>query len=806
MTFLNPYILALLATVAAPVLIHLFSKPQLRRIRWAATRFLAASLEKNRRRLRVEDLLLLFMRAALVVLLVLIFARPALLTTGDAALSSGETAAAIVIDNSASMGQSDGGETRFAEARAAARTIIGQLSRSSSCSLWLAAAPRPTPLAAKPSQDFALLRRLLDNAAPGDFASDLRPALEAAADSLATATANKEVFVFTDGQSAAWRQSGDIRKLVEKHRGKIRFHFRTIGKEGADNLAVTGLKTSGSLAAPGQKIRVTAEITNHGKTAATKIPVKLFVDGEPAQDEAVCENVAPGETKAVVLFASIRAAGRHTLRAEIPPDRLPADNSRAAAIRVASKLTTLVVDGATANAANTAERDGFFLRNALLPVAPGAAKNYFLQTTAAGVAALEDPAALRRYHAVFLCDVPALSRAAAQNLAAYVAAGGALLVFPGPTANLAFYNTDPDFAPLLPATLAPARDAPEPQKFLTLQTRNYAHPVTELWNEPGAGNLGTVRFSRYYPLTLKTAGTTGTTTVAAATTTAAVRHAAVLTYANNEIAAAATEAAASASAASGKTAAAVTAATGAANAKDAGEAAGAEAAGTAAAVRRGRVLLFGAPATTAWGNLPVTTAFVPLVARSLAYACDTDDPRRFNLAAGQTFAAEVPAEYAGRDISVLRLSGVAGDAPKTAGRVERDLDGLYRLRVKDTALAGAYAVWLGNAKTPWTRFAVQSDPAESDLKMSPPSETDLILKAADTSLSPDTRTASASADAGANGANVANTNNAGANGADVSSLSRASVPGTELWFWFVLAALLLALTETAFAHASSRPR
>lgn len=56
MSFLNPLLLAGVAAVAIPILIHLLNKRKVEHVLWAAMRFLRVSIEQNERRLRIEDL------------------------------------------------------------------------------------------------------------------------------------------------------------------------------------------------------------------------------------------------------------------------------------------------------------------------------------------------------------------------------------------------------------------------------------------------------------------------------------------------------------------------------------------------------------------------------------------------------------------------------------------------------------------------------------------------------------------------------------------------------------------------------
>ncbi len=118
-----------LAAVAVPVAIHLLNKLRIRRTRWAAMQFVRDSVQRNQRRLQIEDLLLLILRCLIVVALVLAFARPVLQEMVPGSTLSGEGPASIVVllDNSASMGQSNGISSRFEEGRKAIRESLEQL-------------------------------------------------------------------------------------------------------------------------------------------------------------------------------------------------------------------------------------------------------------------------------------------------------------------------------------------------------------------------------------------------------------------------------------------------------------------------------------------------------------------------------------------------------------------------------------------------------------------------------------------------------------------------------------------------------
>ena len=103
--FLSPIFLYGLALVGIPVLIHLIRKRKIKVIQWAAMEFLLLSQRKQKKRLRIEELILLLLRIMIVALAVMAFARPVARSLGIPLLSqTSRVYAVIVLDNSFSMG------------------------------------------------------------------------------------------------------------------------------------------------------------------------------------------------------------------------------------------------------------------------------------------------------------------------------------------------------------------------------------------------------------------------------------------------------------------------------------------------------------------------------------------------------------------------------------------------------------------------------------------------------------------------------------------------------------------------------
>src|SRR5437016_5876719 len=74
--FANPaFLVAGVALISSPIIIHLINRMRFKRVRWAAMEFLLKAQKKSRRRLIIEQLILLLLRCLLVALTALLVLR-----------------------------------------------------------------------------------------------------------------------------------------------------------------------------------------------------------------------------------------------------------------------------------------------------------------------------------------------------------------------------------------------------------------------------------------------------------------------------------------------------------------------------------------------------------------------------------------------------------------------------------------------------------------------------------------------------------------------------------------------------------
>lgn len=660
MSFLNPLLLAGLAAVSVPIIIHLLNRRKFRKVTWAAMRFLQNAIEQNQRRMRVEDMILLALRCLLVALIALALARPAILSDASAVFGQSKVTGVIVLDNSLSMGMGDGTESRFEKARRAAEQVLESLPAGSATAVFLAS-DVVRAVIPEPTFDLNLARKALREAALTDRASDLSVACGRALELLGERVAlRKEVYLITDGQAAGWRQLTEVQRALERAKGEIKTRVVLVNEHEEKNLAVSGLRLASGLCAVGQPLRFEARVSNHGAEEARSVRVSLGIDGEKAGDEFTIDSLPAGATRSVTLFAKLREPGFHSVVARIPGDRLPADDQRTLVVRAVREVKVLLVDGEPG--VEPRDSEVFFLRNALVPVAADAAAEYHIKATTIGATELSQ-ARLDDFDAVVLANVPVVGESQASALEGYVRRGGGLMVFPGARIDAPAYNEQlAGRHRVLPAEFGELRGQGD-DAFVTLQEKAYEHPIVELWNDPAAGRLGGARFFRWFelkPLMVEKAkGGKGAEESALSRV--------VLRYADGSPAV------------------------------------------MESSLGLGRVVQFSSTADTAWNDLPVRLAWVPLLHRTLGSMVERQD-EGLNVRVGERFARRVSAESLDKDATFFPPRQ---GATRELRRVSL-VNGAPTVQFEQTDLAGVYDVSVG-ADGPKLKFAAQPDAGESSL-------------------------------------------------------------------------------------------
>jgi Aerotolerance regulator N-terminal/von Willebrand factor type A domain len=485
MTFLSPWLLAALPAVGIPVIIHLLNRGKPRPIRWAAMQFLLDSVRKNQRRLQLRDLILLILRALVILFLVLLFAKPAIwVAAGDSGAIPSPVAGMIVMDVSASMAQSDGRRSRLEIARTEALKTLDEMNADSSCGLILAT-DRAIPVVPRPSSNLELVRESLNSVTGTSSATDLLPAIDRAFQELSrTPSAKKLILLYTDSQESAWRERAAIEDLSAKY-PDIDLRSVPIGEKGEPNTAITGMTIQPAHPTTGESANVRIDVTNQTGSSQDGIRVTLAANQDKPQDEATLPAIPAGETASANLKITFDQVGLQTLRAEIPQDLFPTDNTRSLAVSVGLTRNFLIIN--ESDAGDPRNSPVFFLRIALEASAKGA-------TVQVRPSSQVSEEVLEKASAVFVSSPGALSDAQWGKLEKYVQAGGGIVVFPDEGSSATLGSS--------PATrwLPGALGKRLPQSSTWVQA-GLSHPVTAAWADANRTRLTNISADARFEIT-----------------------------------------------------------------------------------------------------------------------------------------------------------------------------------------------------------------------------------------------------------------------------------------------------------------
>ncbi|QJE94664.1 PA14 domain-containing protein [Luteolibacter luteus] len=503
MLFLNPWLLAGLAGVSIPIIIHLVRRQAAKPIDWGAMRFLFDTVAVRRRKMEWEDLLLMAARCLLLALLALALARPFIppdstvpwlfvlpaaligiallgasfvlagkmrwilklcalvLVIAAAGLiflerslnlkrfeASGRRDVALVIDASSSMELSRDGRTVFAHAVEEAKQLVKEAPRGTAF-LVVLGGPAPEAKTAAPLTHRADVLGVLDSLRPVGGTFRAHEALGIATLGLAEGTnASKEVIVFTDAQRAGWRFDNPnawagLDEAWKAMPAKPKLLLRDYGvPTSLRNVAIAGVDVSRRVIGTDREATLRVTVENTGTEAVTPGPVSFEVGGAKVGEKPVGMLMA-GQKEIVEFRHRFTKPGPQVVAARMSgSDDLPADDKAERVVNVRGKLPVLLVDGNPAGS--------FFERAAgysALALAPSPDLRHGRD---AGEVYLMDPKVVPAPElreddfddcaVVVLADVPRLPERIAAKLAGRVADGLGLMIIAGPRTEPAFFN------------------------------------------------------------------------------------------------------------------------------------------------------------------------------------------------------------------------------------------------------------------------------------------------------------------------------------------------------------------------------
>ncbi len=445
----------------------------------------------------------------------------------------------LIIDGSTSMQIQSGGSTNFDRAILEAKEVIEKSAGGNAFSIILGG-PVPLVKIGDPIVNKNDIGSVLDGLKPLQGKMDGFGAITTALTALNRGSnLGKEIIVFSDGQALGWNLEDNtaweaLKSSALQLKQKPPIIYRKFPLPAAfRNVSVSNLKFSREVIGTDRPVGIDVTLENTGTEAISPTSLTLTVGADATKPRSGTAMLPPNEStkiyqevklnqlqpgmKEVVHFThKFKSAGAQLISAQVTAaDDLPLDNTTETVAQVTDALRVLIVEG-TPNA-DVLTRAATFATLALAPsttlsaAAKAVEKNDKKDTLTAKTGVLLDPEVVphtrlatmktfANYDVVILCNVSRLADSAARRLAAWVQAGGGLLVAPGSESVAGFYNAwqTSEGDNLMPGKLLNQLVQPSSKPPLQLALNTFTHPALRLVADAKQSDLGGTVLQKYW--------------------------------------------------------------------------------------------------------------------------------------------------------------------------------------------------------------------------------------------------------------------------------------------------------------------
>lgn len=476
---------------AIPIVIHLLMRRRQVSVPWAAMQLLMDVIEKEARRVRLEQLILLCVRVAILCTLACALARPYWDSnpTSDLAEEYSQPKLWILgIDTSYSMAYRHVDVSRFQDAKEQAIELIQTSAPGDAFSLIEFGAPSKA-LIWQPTFDreamLAELRKLHRKDTGCDALSGLRLVHDVVQWTRESARFPRKVqaVVFSDMGRESWEDvlTENDSETLEQLSTNSHLKLVSLAQRNTENLAITSLDVSANRPHIDGPIECVLRIENFSDSPTTQMPVQFQVDEQTLQSKFI--DLGPRESQSLSFSWNPESSGFKAITVQIPPDRLTADNARTHIVQVRDHERVLL--------AESRQGDARLIRMSL-EASKNSKKTEFRTIPAIELSALD----LSAWDIVVLSDVNLIDGRVWQKLKRYVEDGGSLLCCFGPNAPVDAWNQNESAKELLGYQFTSVSD----EGTWDINALDYASPIVAPFaGFPDSGLLTTPIF-RYWQI------------------------------------------------------------------------------------------------------------------------------------------------------------------------------------------------------------------------------------------------------------------------------------------------------------------
>jgi len=520
MSFINPAMLWFLTLVAIPIIIYIINRQRFKRIWWAAMEFLLRAMKKNRRRIRIENLLLLIIRTLIVLLAVLTVARPQVGAAFFGPLVRKSRNFFFLLDNSYSMGYKVGATTALERAKKQLKSILDKTVQDGDIVVFAVlneGIENWTRFHIGGEEDRQRLKDAINETRLSHRGTDYIKALqhlfvgkESVIEKLGAAKERETIVVLaTDCQQYGWFRRGDLsskeskRVFVEMIKRKVALQLLDLSAEDPVNVSVDNLRLESYGTTVGLKSGVPIMATLHNRSSRQLDgTVTLLVDGMPQETRRV---TLPQKRLHTLKFeCSFPDRGVHSVTVKWDADPLAVDDYRYLVVEAREKIDLLIVNGRPSP--DPTEDEVVLVESALRALQEenvGGLPTFDYDIRTVGeFEELASVGRLRNYQVILLANVPSMTVEAYENLKEFVKAGGGILYFMGDrvdpvTLNKTMWEEGKGLLPFRCLEVFPKERHPKERYSLTLEAPG--HPAItniEAWERTVLDKPRVERFIR----------------------------------------------------------------------------------------------------------------------------------------------------------------------------------------------------------------------------------------------------------------------------------------------------------------------
>jgi len=410
MSFLYPAFLTALATIAIPIIIHLFYFRRFKKVYFTNVQFLKEVKQETSNRQKIRNLLVLLMRILAIAMLVLAFTQPFLPKSEQ--VKQGMQAVSVFIDNSFSMNARSQESPLVELAKKRAKEIIQAYPETDRFQILT------NDFEGKDqrliSKEEALNR--IEEIRSSPLSRDLSKVALRQSQCLATGKAeHKTAFWITDFQ----RSITDLQNVKDT---SVQFQLIPLRAVQERNVSIDSAWFDSPVQILNQPANLYVKISNQSDVESEEVRLSLQHDGQvkPAGSLKI-----PARSSLIdTVSFTILHAGWHQVKLSVTDFPVQFDDDYFASFYVAEQIRVLSINEGNANK----------YLNKVFAGAP-----YFILDQMEARAL--DYSRLGNYQLIILNELPLISSGLVQELKTFAQNGGHVLVFPSRNAELNSYNS-----------------------------------------------------------------------------------------------------------------------------------------------------------------------------------------------------------------------------------------------------------------------------------------------------------------------------------------------------------------------------